>query len=65
MNAFELAAIGLICFIAGLGLALTLLSINQHSEAEDAEQRRAVSKPAPLGNGTPWDAEQLRKDGIL
>lgn len=65
MNAFEWFALGIVCFIAGLGFALTLLSINQRSEAEDAEQRRAVSKPAPLGNGTPWDAEQLRKDGIL
>lgn len=63
MNAFEWFAIGLICFIAGLGFALTLLSINQRSEAEDAEQRRAVSKPAPLGND--WDAEKLRQEGLL
>ncbi len=63
MNAFEWFAIGLICFIGALGFALTLLSINGRSEAEDAEQRRTVSKPAPLGNE--WDAEKLREKGWL
>jgi len=60
MNAFEWAAIGLICFIGGLGFALTLLSINQRSEAEDAEERRAVSK-----RGDEWSQEQMRERGWM
>lgn len=65
MSAFEWFAIGLVCFIAGLGVALTLLSINHRSAAEDAEQRRAVSRPAELGSGDDWSAEQMRKDGLI
>lgn len=60
MNAFEWFATGLICFIAGLGVALTLMSINQRSEGDDAEERREVGKAADA-----WEAEKLRNEGLL
>lgn len=60
MSAGEWFALGIVCFIAGLGLALTLLSINGRSEAEDAEERRAVSK-----RGDEWSQEQMRERGWM
>ena len=60
MNSFEWFALGIVCFIGALGFALTLMSINQRSEAEDAEERRTVAKAADA-----WETEKLRNEGLL
>lgn len=58
----------LLAIVAGIGcgVVLALLIVRGNgptSDEDDAEQLAAVSKPAPLGNA--WDAEQMRKDGLL
>lgn len=51
--------LGCVAVVAVTGAACLILSINESSEAEDAEQRRKV------GQGDDWSAEQMRKDGLL
>lgn len=60
MSAGEWFAIGVVCFVGALGFALTLLSINQRTEGDDAEERREVGKAADA-----WEAEKLRQEGLL
>lgn len=44
--------------IAGAGVAIALVGINRTTEGDDAEQRRAVSRPAELD-------DELRDRGLL
>lgn len=63
MSATLWMLLGILTYICAVWTLLLILRANRVTEGDDAEQRRAVSKPAPLGDE--WSAEQMRKDGLI
>lgn len=55
-------AIGALMALAWLSISALVSGNGRPTAAEDAEQMRAVSKPAPLD---PWSAEQARRKGLM
>lgn len=57
MSAGEWFLLGLLGMFGAAWVAIAIVSINEPSEADDAEQRRAVAEP--------WTEDDLRKRGLL
>ena len=58
MSAAEWFLLGIFLAVASVCIAVAIASINEVSEAEDAEQRRIVGKSPELD-------DQLRREGLL
>lgn len=65
MSATLWMLLGILTYIGAVWALLLILRANRVTDGDDAEQRRAVSRPSELGEGNDWDAEKLRREGLL